>query len=270
MIPLSFDFGGEALRPDCIVKCSYGNDSIALLQWLYEYGQKHPDYLGRIVVLYNDTGWGATWWPARVENGERLAAKMGFIPSRTECMGFEKMVMKHNSFPDNMRRFCTSDLKIIPTMNWLAKHDPEAKAELISGVRREESHERRNWPEYLENDAKNEGRPIWSPLVDVLEAERDALIQRAGWEVLPHRSRECRCINANSTDLKTWSEEDIAQVEALESEMIRRNPGLVKFMFHPKAKKGKPEGIRAVVEWAKQVKKKEPSTTGCDSGFCTG
>lgn len=68
-VPMSFDFD-SAIRPDYVVKCSYGNDSIALLQFLHEYNLKHP--LGKVVVLYNDTGWATAWWPARVEKGESL------------------------------------------------------------------------------------------------------------------------------------------------------------------------------------------------------
>lgn len=269
-VPLSFDFGGEALRPDYVVKCSYGNDSIALLQYLHEYDLRHQ--LGKVVVLYNNTGWAAKWWEGRVENGEKLARRFGFIPARTECIGFEELVWRHNGFPDHMRRFCTSELKIIPTMNWLRVHDPEGIAEMVCGVRREESAERRNWPEYVDADDKNEGRPNWSPLVDCTEAQRNELIVKAGWVVLPHRSRECRCINANSTDLKTWQEGDIEQIERLERKLSDRNPGKIKLMFHPLRMRTRPQGIRDVIAWAKTVKKKDapPQSSGCDSGYCTG
>lgn len=265
-VPRSFDFG-EALCPDYVVKCSYGNDSIALLQWLYEYEQRFGK-LGKVVTLYNDTGWATKWWPARVENGEKLASSMGFIPARTKCLGFEKLVKNHGGWPDQLRKFCTEELKIIPTLNWLRMHDPDGKAEMICGVRREESHGRALWPERVENGI-DEGRSMWSPLVLVTLKERDALIKRAGWQPLPHRSRECRCINANSTDLKTWESHDIEDVERLETFLQKKYPGKIKFMFHPKAKKGNPEGIRKVIEWAKNVKTKEPSEGGCDSGYCT-
>ncbi len=265
-IPTSFDFGGVALRPDYVVKCSYGNDSIACLQFLHEHNQKHP--LGKVVVLYNDTGWATKWWPDRVANGEKLVKSMGFIPANTYCLGMEELVWQHGGWPDQLRKFCTEELKIVPTLNWLRLHDPEGKSEMVCGVRREESSARANWPEYVENGI-DEGRSMWSPLVFIDESERDNLIRRAGWIPLPHRSRECRCINANSTDLKTWSEDDIVDVEKIEARMQVKYPGKIKFMFHPKAKRGKPEGIRAVIEWAKTVKTKDPAAGGCDSGYCT-
>jgi len=270
-VPTSFDFG-DALKPDYVVKCSYGNDSIALLQWMHEYNQKHP--LGKVVVLYNNTGWATKWWPARVANGEKLVLSMGFLTSNTDCLGMEEMIMQHGGWPDQLRKFCTEELKIIPTLNWLRLHDPEGKAEMVCGVRREESDRRASWPEYVENGI-DEGRSMWSPLVLVTEQERNELIRRAGWQPLPHRSRECRCINANSADLKTWSKDDVSDVEKIEARLQAKYPGKVKYMFHPKAKRGNPEGIRAVIEWAKTVKPKkndeyEKPDGGCDSGYCTG
>lgn len=265
-VPQSFDFGG-ALRPDYVVKTSYGNDSIALIQWLHEYDLKHP--LGRVVCLFNDTGWAAGWWMQRVAHAEEsLVKRYGFIPSRTSSIGMEKLIMDHNIWPDKLRRFCTEDLKIVPTHNWLCVHDSEGIAEMVCGVRREESEDRRLWPEYLPASEKNEGRPEWSPMVEVKKAERDELIRRAGYEPLAHRSRECRCVLANSSDIKTWTEADIIEIEALELKLGARQSGTNKFMFHPHRKKGRPHGIREVVEWAKRVKNSEPAKSGCDRGFC--
>jgi len=275
-VPTSFDFNGEAIRPDYVLKCSYGNDSIALLQYLHEYEERFGK-LGKIVVLYNNTKWAAKWWAARVENAEKkLVVPYGWIPQQTTAKDWARLLHKHNAWPDKLRRFCTEEQKIIPTMHWLSQHDPEGTATLVCGVRREESEDRALWPEYVDSDTTNEGRPQWSPLVLHKKAERDALIKRAGWIPLAHRSHECRCVLANSQDIKTWDENDILEIEAIEKEMGDRNRERDfsnKFMFHPFRKKGRPHGIRAVVEWAKQVKpkqaKQEPGG-GCDSGYCTG
>lgn len=265
------------MRPDYILKCSYGNDSIALIQWIHEYQLKFRS-LGRIAVLYNETGWGASWWPARVENGENLVRCYGMIPVRTDSKGMRNLILAHNTWPDRLRRFCTEELKILPTHSWLATNDPEGKAIMICGVRREESAARFLWPEWVDSSPKNEGHSEWSPLVLVTTEGRDELIRRAGWEPLPHRSRECRCVLANSKDIASWSEEDIAEIESLEAEMNQRERGEDKYhfgmMFHPHKKKGRPVGIRAVVEWAKnlQASRDEDLTefepTGCDSGYC--
>ena len=269
MIPTSFNFG-NAIEPDYIVKCSYGNDSIALIQWLHEYNQIHP--LGKVVVLYNDTGWGASWWPGRVLNGEKLASKYGFIPCQTKAkQTWFEMIRKKSMWPEHQARFCTSILKILPTIQWMTEHDPKGKSETVCGVRREESRERATWPEWVEASEANQGRPQWSPLYAHTTEERDALIIRAGWKPLPHRSRECRCVLAKASDIVSWDEKDIAEIERVEMELGKTVPGTHKFMFTPQKKKGEPMGIREVVKWAKRVEGTEDDTfSGCDSGYCTG
>lgn len=272
---MSFDFG-QALRPDHVIKCSFGNDSIALMRWLYEYNERFHS-LGKVVVLYNETGWAANWWPARVTKGEDLARQYGFIPVTTPVVpgAWKALLFEHNTWPDRLRRFCTQKLKVLRTHAWLNEHDPEGKAVMCCGVRREESFERKLWPEWLDSSPSDEGRSAWAPLVYLTSSERDELIRRAGWEPLPHRSRECRCVLANSADICTWSEEDIKEIEQLETELGKRNQGTNKFMFHPHRKKGNPEGIRAVVQWAKNVQANKAlreaeakESSGCDSGYC--
>jgi hypothetical protein len=183
-----------------------------------------------------------------------------------------------------MRRFCTEEQKIVPTMHWLTMHDPRGESELVCGVRREESHKRATWPEYVTSDATNEGRPQWSPLVYHTTAMRDELIVRAGYKPLPHRSRECRCVLSNAKDISTYDERDIVDIEQQEemlSALNKERDFSNKFMFHPHAKACNPQGIRQVVEWAKRAvaknekaKNKKPDPLGegggCDSGYCTG
>lgn len=265
-VPKSFNFEGTALQPDYVVKSSYGNDSIALLQYLHEY-EKRFGKLGKVVVLYNDTKFAAAWWKGRVANGEKFAEKLGFIPCQTESKGMLKLIVERNMWPDSQARFCTYELKIKPTISWLTLNDPEGKADTVCGVRREESEARANWPEWAIAD---EGRKQWSPLILTTLEQRNELIERAGWKVLPHRSRECRCVLANATDIKSWTESDILDLEAMEEKLGERQKGVNRFIFRPHGRKGNPQGIRAVVEWAKQVKKKQPASSGCDSGYCIG
>ena len=47
-----------------VIFASYGNDSIALIQWAHERG------LTDVAVAYSDTGRAAPWWPDRVEQAE--------------------------------------------------------------------------------------------------------------------------------------------------------------------------------------------------------
>lgn len=55
----------------------------------------------------------------------------------------------------------------------------------------------------------------------------NALLERAGWKPLPHRSKECSpCVNANRTDFRHLSDSDIDKVRRNEQETGRN-------MFRP-------------------------------------
>ena len=51
---------------DHLIFASYGNDSIALIQWAHERG------LPGVHVAYGDTGWAADWWAGRVDQAGLL------------------------------------------------------------------------------------------------------------------------------------------------------------------------------------------------------
>jgi hypothetical protein len=95
---------------------------------------------------------------------------------------------------------------------------------------------------------------------------RNELVKRAGFDPLPHRSKECApCINANRGDLRRLTEEDIARVEALELKVG-------KTMFRPK-RHGGAHGIRRVIAWAysdrgKYDDRQESLFNQCSSGYC--
>ena len=252
-----------------VLKVSYGNDSIALIQWAREEG------LQDAVCLFSDTGWAADWWPARVENGETWARSLGFATDRTASMGMEGLVKWRRGWPGAAGgRFCTEHLKILPYQRWLAQHDPDKNLIAVCGVRRQESHARRSWPEWVEESNYDVGRPLWSPLVNFDNTRRDEMIRRAGWEPLPHRSRECwPCVKANKSDLVQLgqSEPDILRVEQIEKELGFTRKGMPKVMFRS-AKRGGASGIREVLAWAAReklpIQPKQLLLGGCDSGFC--
>lgn len=249
-----------------VIKSSYGNDSIALIQYALR------EKLDGVYVLYSDTGWGAEWWPERVEKAEAWVTALGFIPVRTQSIGMERLVQEHQAWPAGNMQFCTEELKIIPYQNWLQANDPKAELVCMCGVRREESARRRTWPEWIESSDKDLGRSAWAPLVRMLEAERNALIIEAGWEVLPHRSKECSpCIYSNKHDLRRLPERDIVKVEQIEGRMGFTGKGNARVLFRP-AKHGGCVGIREVVRWADSTHGKFDTrqVTFCDSGFCGG
>lgn len=252
-----------------VLLASYGNDSSALMQHAWELG------LNDVCVLYNDTGWAAPEWQERVMLGQAMADVYGFDFATTKSEGLEALVKRKKAWPRQGMQFCTLHLKIEPTLAWLDKHDPMGLATCCVGVRREESNNRKDFPEYIESSANHGGRAVWAPLARVKEAERDALLARAGLPVLPHRSMECfPCINSNRADLVELAKRPAAveRVARIEGEMGHTAKGKPRTMFRPYRHMGA-TGIHEMVRWAGSARGEfdpDDGTGGgsCDSGFC--
>lgn len=272
--------GGSLKAGSVVVGASYGNDSIALIQWCVEQGL--PD----VTCLYNDTGW--AWlpygnhegWAQRVARMEEWVRSLGYRTAQTTSIGMEALVLstRGSGWPRQGMQFCTDVLKITPTLAWLAEQDPRGLALCMNGKRRAESTIRSQTVEWVEQSPGHGGRRLRQPLFDHDDAMRDMLIRRAGHEVLPHKSRECICVNSNAENLQQWPEEVIARVERVEA-LAGSSPttGKPKTMFRP-AKKLGATGIREVIRWANAGRGKyrplddgtgpSGTETGCDSGYC--
>jgi 3'-phosphoadenosine 5'-phosphosulfate sulfotransferase (PAPS reductase)/FAD synthetase len=252
-----------------VLFCSYGNDSIALIQWAHE--KKLKD----VTCLYSDTGWSAEEWPARVSRGEALAQSYGFKTVQTKSEGMVSLVMRKRGWPGSggQGQFCTGELKVIPALKWLDEHDPEKEATALTGVRRSESAHRSDAPEHILESERHGGRELWQPLVRHTDEMRNALLARAGFEVLPHRSLECYpCINANIDDLRLLSAERIALVDVTEKALGFTKKGKPRVMFRSSRRKGA-VGIRAVIKWAEAPRQRDQMqlfAAQCDSGYCGG
>lgn len=248
---------------DYVISASYGNDSMAMIQWAHEQGLKN------VTVVYCDTGWSAPEWPKRVDEGEVLAKALGFDVVRIESMGMEALVEMKKGFPAHGMQFCTAWLKGLPFLNWIDEIDPECKTVVMVGKRREESQDRKDIPEWIESSEYHGGRKLWHPLYLHTDMDRDALLIRSGIEKLSHRSDECSpCVNANRNDLRNVSNRQIERLEALEAKVGQP-------MFRANKHAGA-EGIRAVIHWAKyspgQYKPgiDDLFETGCGSPFGCG
>lgn len=251
-----------------VLFCSYGNDSIALIQWAHERGLKD------VTCLYSDTGWASNAWPARVEAGETLARSYGFNTARTSSEGMIPLVTRKRGWPGagGQGQFCTGELKVKPAQEWLEKHDPEKDATAVTGVRREESSHRSDAPEFVEESERHGGRELWQPLVRHTTAMRNDLLRRAGFEVLPHRSQECYpCVNATIDDLRLLTEDRIALIDITEQELGCTRKGKPRVMFRP-ARRKRAVGIRAVMKWADAPRPRDQMQMfpQCDSGYCGG
>lgn len=242
-----------------VISSSYGNDSVAMMQWAYE------SQLPNVVVAYCNTGWSSPTWHNRVVEGERLARKLGFKTEHIKSMGMEQLVRDRKGFPGNGMQFCTTHLKMVPFLLWLDEVDPERKALVLIGKRRAESEARKHTPEFVESSEMHGGRKVWHPLYLHSDEQRDELLGHAGFEVLPHRSLECNpCVNANRNDFLRLTAGEIERVNDLEAE-------IGKPMFRPK--RFNTLGIHGVIKWAKDGRDRntlEDEEQACASLFGCG
>jgi len=250
-----------------IVFSSCGNDSVALIQWVIERD------LENLVVAYSDTKWASPDWQSRADRVRDYVEQNGGKFEVIESEGFANLVRRKKAFPANGMGFCSYELKIKPAMEWLEKFDSEKKAVCYTGVMRIESENRKNWPEVLESSPNHGGRKLVSPLACMTLEERNALLDRAGFEVLPHRSMECSpCINATIRDIQETSASDIIKVINLETEMgVGERSGKPKFMFRPHRMQGA-KGFKQVKDWADhgggKYSPEQEDLFGCATGFC--
>lgn len=247
--------------PRFVIFASYGNDSCALIQWAHEW------QLERVAVVYSDTGWATEGWTARVAEKEEWVRSLGFTPYRTTSIGFRQLARDKKGFPTQRYQWCSFILKIEPGMRWLDENDPNKSAICIVGARRDEAADplstRAKFPEYLVRSENHGGRMMLAPMVDWTAEDRNAYLRRAGVEPLPHRSGECKCINSNKSDMRRFSEADIAEIESAEAEIGRP-------MYRPHRHMGA-TGIREVIRWAQSARGKyvpEPERETCNSGWC--
>ncbi|TIW05628.1 MAG: phosphoadenosine phosphosulfate reductase, partial [Mesorhizobium sp.] len=196
-----------------VIFVSYGNDSVALIQWA------HEQELEGVAVVFTDTGWMADGWAERVDRAEAWVRTIGFTPHRTNSIGFRQLARTKKGFPTQRYQWCSLILKIEPGQRWLEKNDPEKRAICLVGVRREESQDRADFPEWLVKSMNHGGRMMLAPFATWDEERRNDYIRRAGFDVLPNRSRECRCINSNRKDMRDFTEADWSEIKAIEGEI---------------------------------------------------
>jgi hypothetical protein len=243
-----------------VIFSSYGNDSCALIQLA------HEEKLDDVAVVYSDTGWAADGWPERVQSMEAWARSLGFTTARTASIGFGQLAREKKGFPTQRYQWCSWVLKIEPGRRWLDENDPEKKAICLVGARRVEAANktgtRANFPSVVLRSENHGGRAMVAPMALYSDDERDHVLRRAGIAPIPHRSRECRCINSNKADMRAFTEADVAAIERLEAEIGRP-------MFRPHRHLGA-TGVREVMAWAHSAHgtyRREPSDV-CDLMWC--
>ena len=175
---------------------SGGKDSTALLAWLIENSKDD------IRAVFADTG---NEHEITLEYVDYLERVTGI---KIERVGgkllFPELCLKKRIFPSKMRRYCTTELKMNPTREYL-KPLPELTTVAI-GVRRDESRSRKcvpdwNWSDYYKTD-------IWRPIADWTVEQVFEMHKRHGIEPNPlykmglGRVGCMPCINERKANIK--------------------------------------------------------------------
>jgi 3'-phosphoadenosine 5'-phosphosulfate sulfotransferase (PAPS reductase)/FAD synthetase len=251
-----------------VFSVSYGNDSLAMLQWAIE-----ADLEQACHAVYIDTGWAGHGWPEHVDRCEAWAGAQGFDVHRIQPeVQFRELIELKKGFPNQRYQWCSGLLKGIPFLNWLDRVDPDNQAAVFVGKRREESRERAETPCVTYSEYHG-GRMLVHPLYRHSEHDRNVLLEHAGFEPVPHRSLECDpCVNSNRADFRRLHEDDIRKASELEAVVG-------KTMFRPVRHRGA-VGVEKVVVWAKskpwsresfkEGSEDDPFATGCGSPFGCG
>lgn len=235
-----------------LVTCSCGNDSVALLQYMH---MRHP---GEFSAVYNDTGWAREDWPARVAEVSKWCFDRGVVFHITRSEGMEALVMRKKGWPmpASEMQWCTGELKERPTAKLLEVIDPDGDLIIVTGRRREESSNRASIPLLQPESSKHGGRDVWNPLALHTAADRDLLLDLAGFKPLPHSSMECypcRCANKSDLAAMSYAESRVQQIKRMELSLGHTSKGKPRVMFRP-YRVGGGVGIEQAIAWGKGVR----------------
>ena len=140
---------------------SGGKDSTALILFLVkEFFPENDIPLEKLICTFADTQ-----NEAEETYNHILKISKELHPVKwLESEGFYNLAKRKKRFPSTKARFCTTELKLIPSMNFLNSLDGNVLS--LSGVRRDESHARKDAPEFSSGLESFHGFPTWRPLVD--------------------------------------------------------------------------------------------------------
>lgn len=138
-----------------IVQFSGGKDSQACLIWaVKKYGKE------RITAVFCDTGWEHEITYKHIDDICKNLGVNLIVLRNNKYKDFVDMSIKKSRFPSTMRRFCTSELKIVPMIDYILSHDESFI--IIQGIRGAESEKRSKlevecsyFKEYFNEDVKN-------------------------------------------------------------------------------------------------------------------
>jgi 3'-phosphoadenosine 5'-phosphosulfate sulfotransferase (PAPS reductase)/FAD synthetase len=187
-----------------------------------------------------------------------LIADLWKTPSFAESKGldsthpltFKRMIAIKGRSPSRQAQFCTEILKLRPQRRWI-KENIEDDYERYTGMRREESHKRREtperaWDEYFDCHV-NHPLATWEKqrCFDSVKGEPINALYSLGFG----RVGCSPCVNASKADIARWADRFPEMIDK-----IRDWEKYTKVTFFPPIITGKPSGynwIDEVVLWAK-------------------
>ena len=216
-----------------IVSFSGGKDSQAcLIQTTRQYGAD------RIEAVFCDTGWEHPETYQHISDVCRQLDVRLVVLRSQKYKDFVDMSIKRSRFPSSQRRFCTSELKIRPMIDYILSLTEPCL--IIQGIRAKESEERAKLPyecnyfgEYYERIKKNRKEKIvevWKQdyrRKEVLKwCERyDASVSRpifqwSAQEVIDHilSSGQKPCILCRKQEVKLISQEEFGRSRLINAE----------------------------------------------------
>lgn len=129
----------------------------------------------------------------------------GYKSIRDIPLTMERLAILKRRFPSTMARFCTTMLKLLPSLRWMQEHCDLASTVRVSGVRAEESPGRAKQAQYEFDDYM--GCWMWKPVFHWCHAEVFGAHQKHGIPVNPlykqgmGRVGCAPCIMANKEEL---------------------------------------------------------------------
>ena len=208
------------------VSVSGGKDSTAaLLYMLNNYKNK-----GDIIPYFCDTGWEH---PLTYEYLEYLEEILEIKIIRLQSISLKELMLKKKMFPNRINRFCTEEIKLKPSIEFLLKLQEEYKKVInVVGVRREESAARageQRWKTAImkigkmarRDYTKEKGLTTFQPVVSWNEREvYEYIMQHIKMNPLYFmgftRVGCYPCVLANKGEIEKLDEDKIREIEELE------------------------------------------------------
>jgi len=232
-----------------LVSVSGGKDSTAVALLLMEQQIQ-------FTPIFCDTGWEHKWTYDYINTklqpkiGEIKVLKNESLNSEPATYGMINAVIKKKGFPNGRMKWCTNELKLVGYRAYAVEvFLKTGKFPInITGIRKEESHRRSQFPYVEEQDEATQIRPIleWTTQ-DVIDIHlRNNLTPNPLYLKGATRVGCWPCIYANKSDIRLMADLDPERIDFLE-DLENKSEEL----FGRKATFFKRGGIREAVSWSR-------------------